>query len=67
MNETKEATCAQRIADQLAGEEQNLKEIYAVLDTTNDGAEIDEPYNNDNEPETYKTKDPTYQIQLERI
>ena len=42
MNETKEATCAQRIADQLASEEQNLKEIYAVLDSTNDGAEIDE-------------------------
>ena len=42
MNETKEATCAQRIADQLAGEELNLKEIYAVLDTTNDGSEIDE-------------------------
>ena len=42
MNETKEATCAQRIADQLASEEQNLKEIYAVLDSTNDGAELDE-------------------------
>jgi hypothetical protein len=42
MNETKEATCAQRIADQLAGEELNLKEIYAVLDSTNDGSEIDE-------------------------
>ena len=42
MNDTKEATCAERIADQLAGEEENLKEIYAVLDTTNDGAEIDE-------------------------
>jgi len=42
MNETKEATCAQRIADQLAGEEANLKEIYAVLDSTNDSAEIDE-------------------------
>lgn len=32
MNETKEATCAQRIADQLASEEQNLKEIYERLD-----------------------------------
>jgi hypothetical protein len=42
MNDTKEATCAERIADQLAGEEQNLKEIYAVLDSTNDGSEIDE-------------------------
>lgn len=42
MNETREATCADRIADQLASEEQNLKEIYAVLDSTNDGAEIDE-------------------------
>jgi len=42
MNETREATCAERIADQLAGEEENLKEIYAVLDSTNDGAEIDE-------------------------
>ncbi len=46
MNETKEATCAQRIADQLAREEQNLKEIYAVLDSTNDGAEIDEAQEN---------------------
>jgi hypothetical protein len=46
MNETKEATCAQRIADQLASEEQNLKEIYAVLDSTNDGAEIDEAQEN---------------------
>ena len=42
MNDTKEANCAERIADQLAGEEENLKEIYAVLDSTNDGAEIDE-------------------------
>lgn len=43
MNTTKEAQrCADRIADQLASEEQNLKEIYAVLDSTNDGAEIDE-------------------------
>jgi hypothetical protein len=42
MEATKEATCADRITDQLASEEQNLKEIYAVLDSTNDGAEIDE-------------------------
>jgi hypothetical protein len=43
MNTTKEAQhCADRIADQLASEEQNLKEIYAVLDSTNDCAEIDE-------------------------
>ena len=42
MNATKEPNCAERIADQLASEEENLKAIYAVLDTTNDGAEIDE-------------------------
>ena len=29
--------------------------------------QIDEPYDNDNEPESYKTKDPNYQIQIERI
>ncbi len=40
--DTKEKTCADRIADQLAGEEENLKAIYAVLDGTNDGSEIDE-------------------------
>ena len=40
MNETKEATCAQRIADQLASEEQNLKEIYERLDGNSN--EIDE-------------------------
>jgi hypothetical protein len=32
MNETKEKTCAERIADQLASEEENLKAIYAVID-----------------------------------
>jgi hypothetical protein len=42
MNATKEPNCAERIADQLASEEENLKAIYAVLDTTNDGSEIDE-------------------------
>ena len=42
MNQVKELNCAERIADQLASEEENLKAIYAVLDTTNDGAEIDE-------------------------
>lgn len=42
MNATKEPNCAERIADQLASEEENLKAIYSVLDTTNDGAEIDE-------------------------
>jgi hypothetical protein len=31
-NATKEATCAERIADQLAGEEENLKAIYSVID-----------------------------------
>lgn len=40
MNETKEATCAERIADQLANEEQNLKEIYERLDGNSN--EIDE-------------------------
>jgi hypothetical protein len=39
---TKEATCAERIASQLASEEENLKAIYDVLDGTNDGAELDE-------------------------
>lgn len=32
MNETKEATCAERIADQLANEERNLKDIYSAID-----------------------------------
>jgi len=32
MNDTKEKTCAERIADQLASEERNLSDIYAVLD-----------------------------------
>ena len=32
MNETKEKTCADRIAENLAGEEANLKEIYDRLD-----------------------------------
>ncbi len=32
MNETKEATCAQRIANQLASEERNIGDIYKVLD-----------------------------------
>jgi hypothetical protein len=32
MNETKEKTCADRIADNLAGEEATLKEIYERLD-----------------------------------
>jgi len=51
MNETKEATCAERIADQLASEERNLSDIYAVLDgeikPTEDESEtqtIDEAY-----------------------
>jgi hypothetical protein len=34
MNETREATCAERIANQLAGEEANLKEIYQSIDGT---------------------------------
>ena len=51
MNATKEATCAERIADQLASEERNLSDIYAVLDgeikPTKDESEtqtIDEAY-----------------------
>lgn len=51
MNDTKEATCADRIADQLASEERNLSDIYAVLDgkikPTKDQSEtqtIDEAY-----------------------
>jgi hypothetical protein len=32
MNDTKEKTCADRIAEQLASEERNLSDIYAVLD-----------------------------------
>ena len=51
MNATKEATCAERIADQLASEERNLSDIYAVLDgeikPTEDESEtqtIDEAY-----------------------
>ncbi len=51
MNDTKEATCADRIAEQLASEERNLSDIYAVLDgeinPTEDQSEtqtIDEAY-----------------------
>lgn len=40
MNETKEKTCANRIADNLAGEEANLKEIYERLDGNSN--EVDE-------------------------
>ena len=40
MNETKEATCAERIADQLASEEENLKYLYERIDSNLD--EIDE-------------------------
>ena len=32
MNATKELSCAERIADQLANEERNLGDIYKVLD-----------------------------------
>ena len=42
MNETKEATCAQRIADQLAGEEANLKEIYQSIDGTGEVKEFED-------------------------
>ena len=42
MSNVKELTCAERIASQLESEEANLKEIYDVLDGTNDGAELDE-------------------------
>lgn len=51
MNDTKEKTCADRIAEQLASEERNLSDIYAVLDgeikPTEDESEtqtIDEAY-----------------------
>jgi len=51
MNETKEKSCADRIAEQLASEERNLSDIYAVLDgeikPTEDQSEtqtIDEAY-----------------------
>jgi hypothetical protein len=51
MNDTKEKTCADRIAEQLASEERNLSDIYAVLDgeikPTKDQSEtqtIDEAY-----------------------
>ncbi len=51
MNDIKEKTCAERIADQLASEERNLSDIYAVLDgeikPTEDESEtqtIDEAY-----------------------
>ena len=40
MNETKEKTCAERIAINLAGEEANLKEIYDRLDGNTN--EVDE-------------------------
>jgi len=33
---TKEATCSERISSQLASEEENLKEIYARLDSGDD-------------------------------
>jgi hypothetical protein len=42
MNETKEKTCAERIADNLAGEEATLKEIYERLDGNSN--ELDEAY-----------------------
>jgi hypothetical protein len=32
MNDTKELSCADRIADQLASEERNLEDIYRVID-----------------------------------
>jgi hypothetical protein len=51
MKDTKEKTCADRIAEQLASEERNLSDIYAVLDgeikPTEDQSEtqtIDEAY-----------------------
>jgi hypothetical protein len=36
MTTTKEETCAERISSQLASEEENLKEIYARLDSGDD-------------------------------
>jgi len=42
MNETREATCAERIADQLAGEEANLKEIYQNIDGTGEVKEFED-------------------------
>lgn len=39
---TKETTCAERIAEQLASEERNLGDIYRVID--NPGEPLDEAY-----------------------
>ena len=42
MNAAKEATCSERIAAAMASEEENVKAIYEVLDSSNDGQELDE-------------------------
>ena len=42
MEATKQANCSDRIADQLAGEEENLKEIYRVIDSQGDVVEYEE-------------------------
>jgi hypothetical protein len=42
MEATKEQSCAERIADQLASEERNLGDIYAVID--NPAEQLDDAY-----------------------
>jgi hypothetical protein len=42
MEATKEQSCAERIADQLASEERNLGDIYQAIDDPAQG--LDEPY-----------------------
>jgi hypothetical protein len=42
MNEIKEATCSERIAEQLASEERNLGDIYRAIDDP--AQRLDEPY-----------------------
>lgn len=42
MNATKEATCAERIAAAVASEEENLKEIYAAIDSSDGSMESHE-------------------------
>ena len=41
---TKELKCADKIEEQLKSEEANLKAIYDILDSTNDGQELDDAY-----------------------
>jgi len=44
MNEIKEATCSERIAEQLASEEENLKAIYSNIDGTGEVVEYENAY-----------------------